>query len=187
VKRAIVVVGALAVVGIILVVLVVPMFMPSHGMGIQFLDENGDPVGEPLAFASPTGDIVAGFSANVWWKIVGTNIDPTTISITGTLKVSMLSVSDRWLSLDSQSISGADVESSYTNSYNFDTLLADYMSDDYKGGGWPMKVESSITAQMSDTSGNILEPQTVTDIATFTLTWYEGTFVLTSGVTFGYS
>lgn len=186
-KKAIAVVGALAVVGIILVVLVVPMFMPSHGMGIQFFDENGDPIGEPLAFASPTGDIVAGFSATVWWKIAGVNIDPTTVSITGSLKVSLLSVNDRWLVLSTETVTGALVESDYSKSYNFDTLLANYMGDDYKGGGWPFKVESSITSQMSDTEGNALEPQTIGDIATFSLTWYEGSYVLTSGVTFGYS
>lgn len=185
-KRAIVIVGALAVVGIILVVFVVPLFMPGHGLSIQFYDENGEPIGTPLAFVSPAGDIVAGFEAKVWWKIVGTNIDPATISITGTLKVSMLSASDRWLTLDSQAISGASAESDYSRSYSLDTLLADFMTDEYKTMGWPMQVESSITAQMSSTEGGALDPQTIGDIATFTLTWYEGSFVLTSGVTVGY-
>jgi len=185
-RRAIVLVGTLAVVGIILVMFVVPMFMPGHGMEIQFFDENGDPIGVPFAFMDPSGNIVAGFKATVWWKIVGTNIDPATISITGTLKVSMLSVYDRWLTLDSQDISSAGAESDYSKSYNFDTLLSDFMGEDYKTGGWPMKVESSITAQMSNTEGGALEPQTKTGIATFALTWYEGSFSLQSGVTIVY-
>ena len=185
-KRAIVIVGALAVVGIILVVLVVPAFMPSNGLDIQFYDENGDPIGTPLAFMSPGGDIVAGFRVTVWWVITGINIDPATIAITGTLKVSMLSTTDHWLTLDSQDISGAGVDSDYSKSYSLDTLLADFMSDEYKTMGWPMKVESTITSQMSDTEGNVLEPQTKTGIATFTITWYEGSYSLESGVAIVY-
>ena len=158
----------------------------SNGLSVQFYDENGDPIGTPLAFVDPAGNIVAGFKATVWWRIVGTNVDPATISITGTLKVSMLSVNDRWLTLNTESISGATAESDHSKSYNLDSLLSDYMGDDYKNGGWPMKVESSVTAQMSDTSGNALEPRTVTDIATFSLTWYEGSFTLESGVTLMY-
>lgn len=179
-------VGALAVVGIILVVLVVPMFTPSNGMDIQFYDENGDPIGVPLAFMSPAGNIVAGFKVTVWWVIVGTNIDPATISITGTLKISMLSASDHWLALDSQDVSGAGADSDYSKSYSLDTLLSDFMSDEYQTMGWPMKVESSITSQMSDTEGNVLEPQTKTGIATFTLTWYEGSYSMDSGVAIVY-
>lgn len=156
------------------------------GLGVTFFDENGDPVGVPLAFMDPSGNIVAGFKATVWWKIGGMNIDPATASITGTLKVFMLSEFDRWIKLTEASISSSSAESDFSKSYDFDTLLADYMSEEYQTMGWPMKVESSITSQISDTEGNALDPQTKTGLATFTITWYEGSYNLESGVNIVY-
>lgn len=187
-KQVLIAGGAVA--AILLIVFIgIPLFSDysSHGMDIQFYDENGDAIGEPLAFLSPKGDIVAGFTASVWWKVVSTNVDLTSLSITGTLKVSVLNTLDSWNTLDTQPMSFVTAELTYHKSYDFDTLLSNYMGEDYIITGWLIRVESSITAALSDTEGNPLDPQTVTDAAQFLLSWHEGSFTLESGVTFVYS
>lgn len=180
------IIGGVVIVGGILVfaLFVLPMILtPAHGLDIVFIDEEGNKI--PMAFMNPGEKIVTGFSVRVWWIITGTNIDPSTISIDGELKVSLTSVNENWVTLDTTSFAFGDAgqqEGDYDKTYTLSTLLANYLESDYLIMGWYIMVESSVTASMDDTEGNVLDPQTVTDVATFLLTWYEGSFSLEAGV-----
>ena len=180
VVAGVVVIGGIA----LLAFLILPLFSnATHGLDIVFTDEDGNKV--PMAFMNAGEKIVTGFSANLWWTVIGSNVDLSTLAIDGTLKVYILSMYDKWHNIDEQPFSKGNegaADDSYSKSYDFDTLLASYMSDDYKTTGWIILVDGSITASMSDTEGNVLDPQTYSDSAQFLITWYEGSFVLEAGV-----
>lgn len=188
-KVAIVVVSVVAAI-LVLALVIVPFFSgTSHGMDVQFYDENGDLIGDTFGYVNPVGDTVAGFRSTIWWKVVGVDADLSTLTIDGFMRVSVFSTLDRWNTLSDIPISEwgeEEADSNFWKDYDLDVLLANYMDEDYKTAGWLIKVWSSITAEMSDTGGNILEPQTVTDAVEFLLTWEEGSYILESGVSVSY-
>lgn len=188
--------GKLIIVGVIVLLVgafvLLPSFLsflyPSQGLSITFYDADGKAISDTYAFQTPSNDIVVSFQPTVWWKVTGTNVDLSTLSVDGTLLIQTLSIYDRWNTLQTVTFThgneGAADDSHVCAVYEFATLLSSYMDTDYKASGWTIKVTVTLTFDMKDTEGNQLATQTKDFATQFSLTWYEGTFSVEGGVTY---
>ena len=171
--------GAIALVGIILVVLIVPAFTSGMSMGgdIYFTNADGQRVEIPQSMAFQTeGAEIVDLNTDVWWTVTGTDLREDTLAIAGTVTVKMVDEYDRETVLDKFEFTSREMEGTKLKSW----LLSSLLPTGYDF--WTLHITGKVTGNVDDVSGNPLY-----DSASFerwaTISWYEetGTFGLTAG------